>query len=141
MDQKLHKLRMTPIEHGVVTDVQLVEAGAPASFPGPPIGPAPEHIKVCVTCRPEEESNIRIEVWLPTEGWNGDLVGVGNGGAAGHILPFVMVGPLRLGFAVTTTDMGTSAGSDFRFTDSEKKIIKSMKFPDNFNEKVSASWL
>ncbi|MBQ3147726.1 MAG: tannase/feruloyl esterase family alpha/beta hydrolase, partial [Oscillospiraceae bacterium] len=112
MDQKLQELRMTPIEHGVVTDVQLVEAGAPASFPGLPVGPAPEHIKVCVTCKPEEGSNIRIEVWLPTDGWNGDLVGVGNGGAAGHILPFVMVGPLRLGFAVTTTDMGTSAGPD-----------------------------
>ena len=112
MDQKLQELRMTPIEHGVVTDVQLVEAGAPASFPGLPIGPAPEHIKVCVTCKPEAGSNIRIEVWLPTNSWNGDLVGVGNGGAAGHILPFVMVGPLRLGFAVTTTDMGTSAGPD-----------------------------
>ncbi|KAK8812989.1 hypothetical protein WA538_001860 [Blastocystis sp. DL] len=31
---------------------------------------------------------------------------------------------------------GTSASSDFRFTDSEKKLIKSMKFPANFNEKL-----
>ena len=29
-----------------------------------------------------------------------------------------------------------SAGSDFRFTDSEKKLIKSTVFPANFNEKV-----
>ena len=55
MDKKLQELRTTKIEHGVVTDAQLVEAGAPASFPGLPVGPAPEHIKVCVTCEPEEK--------------------------------------------------------------------------------------
>ena len=70
------------IPHGEITRIEFVEAGAPASFPGLPIGTAPEHIKVCVTCKPEAGSDIRIEVWLPTEGWNGDLVGVGNGGAA-----------------------------------------------------------
>ena len=48
MDQKLQELRMTPIEHGVVTYVQFVEAGAPASFPGLTIGAAPVLIKVCV---------------------------------------------------------------------------------------------
>ncbi len=106
------RIRETQIQDGKITTVELVEAGAPASVPGLPIGPAPEHIRVCVTCKPEEGSNIRIEVWLPTDGWNEALVGVGNGGAAGHILPFVMVGPLKLGFAVTTTDMGTSAGPD-----------------------------
>lgn len=77
-----------------------------------PVGTVPEHIKVSVVCKPEEGSNIRIEVWLPTERWNGDFVGTGNGGAAGTLAPFVMIGPLKLGFAVANTDMGTSAGPD-----------------------------
>ena len=112
MKDKIEKLISAPIQDGEVTEAKLMEAGSSASIPGIPVGPAPEYIKVSVTCKPEEGSNIRIEVWLPTDGWNGDFVGVGNGGAAGMILPFVMVGPLRLGFAVATTDMGTSEGPD-----------------------------
>jgi feruloyl esterase len=40
------------------------------------------------------------------------MVGIGNGGRAGSIVPTMLSGPLKLGFAVVTTDMGTSAGPD-----------------------------
>lgn len=90
----------------------LVEEGSNTAVPGLPIGSVPEHIKISVTCKPEEGSNIRIEVWLPTKEWNGDFMGTGNGGAAGEVAVVMMVGPLKMGFAVANTDMGTSAGPD-----------------------------
>lgn len=100
------------IEDGEITGTELVEQGDVESIPGLPVKNLPEHIKVSVICCPEEGSNIKIEVWMPVRGWNGDLVGVGNGGAAGTIVPFMMAEPLRQGFAVVTTDLGTSAGAD-----------------------------
>lgn len=106
------KLSAVRILEGTITDVELIKEGNCISIPGLPVGSVPEHIKVNVVCQPEEGSNIRIEIWLPTEGWNGSFMGTGNGGAAGMLVPFVMAGPLRLGFAVANTDMGTSAGPD-----------------------------
>lgn len=112
IDEIRERMCAVRIEDGEITGAELVEQGDAESIPGLPVKNLPEHIKVSVTCRPEEGSNIKIEVWMPVQGWNGDLVGVGNGGAAGAILSFMMAEPLRQGFAVATTDLGTSAGAD-----------------------------
>lgn len=106
------KLCLAKIPNGEITDIELVAEAAVSAEQTLPFGPMPEYIKVKIACRPEERSYIRIEVWLPTEIWNGDFLGTGNGGAAGELLPVVMIGPLKLGFAVANTDMGTSAGAD-----------------------------
>ena len=103
------KIEATHIECGQITDIVLMEEGSNAALPG---STAPEHIKVSVVCKPEAGSNIRIEVWLPSREWNGDFMGTGNGGAAGEVAAVMMIGPLKLGFAVANTDMGTSAGPD-----------------------------
>ena len=107
--EKLEKMLPETCE---ITACEMVPAGDPASLPGMPVKDVPAHVQVCVTARPEAGSHIRMEVWLPTEGWNRDLAGIGNGGAAGTILPMMLVSPLRLGFAAMTTDMGTSAEAD-----------------------------
>ena len=36
---------------------------------------------------PTSDSNITIEVWMPLAGWNGRLLGLGNGGFAARLLP------------------------------------------------------
>ncbi len=95
-----------------ITEIETVPGGDMNSIPMFPVRDVPEHVRVCVSARPVKQSNIKIELWLPTEGWNGDLAGIGNGGSAGMILPMMLAGPLRLGFATVTTDMGTSAGAD-----------------------------
>jgi feruloyl esterase len=54
-------------------------------------------------------SDIQVEVWLPdAPGWNGKLLGTGNGGYAGTlILPyFEMFRALGGGYAAAGTDMG-----------------------------------
>lgn len=58
---------------------------------------------------PSADSNIRIEVWLPLQGWNGRLLGEGNGGFAGDIGYRELTTGVQQGFATATTDMGTSS--------------------------------
>jgi feruloyl esterase len=49
---------------------------------------------------------IKFEVWLPVEGWNGKFQGYGNHGFAGNI-DYVDLGPeLNKGYAVAGTDTG-----------------------------------
>jgi feruloyl esterase len=49
-----------------------------------------------------------MEMWLPTQNWNGKFMGVGNGGFAGSIqgLSTDMPQALRLGYATAGTDTG-----------------------------------
>jgi feruloyl esterase len=62
---------------------------------------------------PAKGSNINVELALPdADKWNGRLVGLGNGGPAGHINSGSLTGWTTGGFAVVTTDMGTAPNSD-----------------------------
>jgi hypothetical protein len=52
------------------------------------------------------DSDIKVEVWLPTSGWNGKFVGIGNGIWAGQLSYSQLGDPLKRGYAVATTDTG-----------------------------------
>jgi feruloyl esterase len=52
------------------------------------------------------DPNINFEVWLPVDGWNGKLNGVGNGALAGGINYPAMATPISKGYAVMSTDTG-----------------------------------
>ncbi len=68
---------------------------------------------VKLVLNPAKGSNINVEVWLPdAEKWNNRFLGLGNGGAAGHINSGSLSGPSSAGYAVATTDMGTAPNSD-----------------------------
>ncbi|RYD87581.1 MAG: tannase/feruloyl esterase family alpha/beta hydrolase, partial [Sphingomonadales bacterium] len=60
---------------------------------------------------------IRFELWLPVRGWNGRMLGVGNGAMAGAIpYPAIQSG-LEAGYAVVGSDLGHEGGFyDSRFT-------------------------
>jgi feruloyl esterase len=51
----------------------------------------------------------RIEVWLPTAGWNQKLQAVGNGGWAGVISYGALAEAVRAGCAAASTDTGHSS--------------------------------
>jgi feruloyl esterase len=75
-----------------------------------PAGPdgLPSYCRLLAIAKPKPSSHIVIEIGLPlADKWNGRLLGVGNGGAAGSIGPQSLQGGLRRGFAVVTTDMGS----------------------------------
>jgi len=86
----------------------------------PPSGDAirnlPPFCRVAATLKPSTDSEIRIELWMPISGWNGKLMGVGNGGWAGSMSYDQMSDPLRRGYAVVSTDTGhAGSGRDGRF--------------------------
>ncbi|MBO9576965.1 MAG: tannase/feruloyl esterase family alpha/beta hydrolase [Sphingobium sp.] len=104
-----------PLDKGKVVSATLVEPDAfqpPAGF-GPPPGVAnssykdlPAFCRVQAKLTPTSDSDIEVEVWLPASGWNGKLVGIGNGVWAGSISYSEMAPTLAQGYAVVATDTG-----------------------------------
>ena len=70
----------------------------------------PEFCRVAATIKPTSDSDIKVEVWLPTRGWNGNFQGVGNGGWAGVISYRELGDALRGGYATASTDTGHVGG-------------------------------
>jgi feruloyl esterase len=89
----------TKIGDATVVSATVMPAGADG---------LPSHCRLLAIAKPKPSSHIVIEVALPEAGkWNGRLLGLGNGGAAGTIPPNALAGGLRRGFAMATTDMGS----------------------------------
>lgn len=120
---------------GTVTSATLLPAGSfqpPPSPFGPPPGVAaagykdlPAFCRVQATLKPTPDSDIKVEVWLPETGWNGKLVGIGNGVWAGTISYSELGRALARGYAVGATDTGhTGSGisADFAVGHPEKLI-------------------
>ena len=95
-------------------DARVVQPGAfqgpAAPFSQMDIGAVykalPAFCRVSAVAAPTRDSHIQIEVWLPAAGWNGRLLGVGNGGFAGLIDYLSLSMALNHGYAVTATDAG-----------------------------------
>jgi feruloyl esterase len=71
----------------------------------------PAHCRVTATLKPTTDSDIKIEVWMPAEKWNGKFEGNGNGGWTGSINPASLAAGLRRGYASGMTDTGHEGGS------------------------------
>lgn len=86
----------------------------------------PAFCRFAATMRPSGDSEIKIEVWLPTAAvWNGKFMAIGNGGQAGEIYYQQMGLPLSRGYAVASTDtghVGTSTDGSYALGHPEKVI-------------------
>src|SRR5579863_7900467 len=96
-----------------------------ANAGGPPstaqFGGLPAFCRVAATLTPSSDSDIKIELWLPTSGWNGKLQSVGNGGWAGVISYGALASALAGGYASASTDTGhTGNGGSFALGHPEK---------------------
>lgn len=103
-----------------IRSAETVAAGAFVSpgpdVPGPPADYArlPEFCRVAGSISPTADSDIRFELWLPADNWNGRYMQTGNGGAAGVIIYASLAEPLSRGYAVANTDTGhRGSGGDF----------------------------
>jgi feruloyl esterase len=56
--------------------------------------------------RPTPDSDIRFDVWMPAQHWNGEYQGVGNGGFAGTLNLGEVALSVQRGYASATTDTG-----------------------------------
>lgn len=71
----------------------------------------PAFCRIALTAKPTADSDIKIEVWMPFDGWNGKLQGVGNGGFAGQIDYPDLGAAVAKGYAAAATDTGHSGSS------------------------------
>ena len=120
--EKLAKLRLPKVQ---ITSAQMVAAGAftPPETLSPWLRGDPVFYKtlapfcrVKAVARPSADSEIKIEVWLPTSGWNGKFQGQGNGGFAGEIAYRLLGLAISEGYATAGTDTGHAAsGTDAKW--------------------------
>ncbi len=120
------KLAALALPQTTITVAEAVSAGgfhAPAA--DPTAGPSapqqtyaalPPFCRVAASLKPSNDSDIRIEIWLPASGWNGKFEGVGNGGWSGEISYAQLAAGLRAGYATGATDTGhVGSGRDASF--------------------------
>ena len=96
-----------------ITMAQVVAAGAftPPTGRPDPYRNLPEFCRVAAILTPSSDSDIRVEFWLPTTGWNRKLQVVGNGGWAGTISYSALAEGVRAGYAAASTDTGHSTAA------------------------------
>jgi pimeloyl-ACP methyl ester carboxylesterase len=104
----------------VITSAALNPANAPVSGgnspsmmgepgKGAPITGLPAFCRVIGEIHPEAGSDIRFEVWLPAEGWDGRFNGANSGGLAGYINYLDLASAVRAGQAAAGSDVGHQA--------------------------------
>ncbi len=96
-----------------VTSAQTVPAGTftpPGDAPNPAALAAfktlPAFCRVRATLTPTSDSEIKIEVWMPSSGWNRKFEAVGNGGWAGVISYPALAAAVNAGYASVSTNTG-----------------------------------
>jgi feruloyl esterase len=115
------ELATLAIANTTIASAQSVAAGAFQSpvpgfqnLPGADYTKLPSFCRVAGSIAPSADSDIRFEIWLPEQNWNGKFMQTGNGGAAGSIVYSSLADPLARGYAVANTDTGhQGAGGDF----------------------------
>ncbi len=92
--------------------------GGPAS----PFADLPAFCRVLATLMPSPDSDIKMELWMPVAGWNGNLRGTGNGGLGGGIAvnPGALANGVRRGYATAGHNTGHEGDSSYAMSHPEK---------------------
>ena len=126
-----YSLAALALKDTTITMAQLVPAGqfsTPGERQGAGRGGNPykdlsEFCRVAATLKPTSDSDIKVEVWLPANSWNGKFQAVGNGGWAGTISYPAMADALRAGYATASTDTGHVGGRGTFALDHPEKLV------------------
>lgn len=123
--QSCEKLSQLALSNAKIVSAQAINAGAfaPPAINTPWLIGSPDlynslgaFCRVVVEVAPSADSSIKIEVWMPAEGWNGRFRGQGNGGFAGEIDYRGLALAVRQKYASAATDTGHSAiGTEARW--------------------------
>ncbi len=104
------------------TTITAAEAHPAGSIKQPQGRDLPGFCRVAATLTPTKDSDIKIELWLPLDGWNRKLQAVGNGGWNGTMPYGAMAAALRRGYAAAGTDTGHAGGGGPWMQNREKLI-------------------
>ena len=125
-------LTQLTLEKGAITLAETVPAGTfvPPGNGGQGAAAAsraykmlPSFCRVQATLKPTSDSDIKIETWMPIDGWNGKFQGVGNGGLAGVISYSALAAAVGGGYSSASTDTGHVGGSATFATGHPERII------------------
>lgn len=83
----------------------------------------PAFCRVSAVLTPTADSEIHVEVWLPSSHWNGKFLAVGSGGWGGAIAYSAMEEALRRGYATAATDDGHTGPSARFVVGHREKLI------------------
>jgi serine/threonine protein kinase len=89
-----------------ITSTRLLPAGTFTPPASDPIQDLPAFCRLEGLITPTADSDIRFEIWMPSDGWNQNFRGVGSYGFGGAINFDDMGAALRLGYATASTDTG-----------------------------------
>lgn len=139
------ELATLSLPNAMITSAEVV---APGAFKAPgnqnakgpnPFSNLPAFCRVAATLTPSDDSDIKIEVWLPAANWNQKLQSVGNGGWAGVISYSALADALREGYAAASTDTGHAGSSgSFALGHPEKLIDFSWRSEHEMTVKAKA---
>lgn len=100
----------TSVPAGSFSPQATSDQGGPTSFT------VPGFCRVLAVSKPTADSEIHIEIWLPTaSAWNHRFLGTGNGGYSGALSYRQMANALGKGYATAGSDTG-HAGGDLKFS-------------------------
>jgi feruloyl esterase len=105
-DLHLFNLQVTSAE-----EVSPNSGANPEGLPKDLLGKVAAFCRVRAVAKPTADSEIHIEVWIPSTNWNGRFWGIGNGGFGGSIDFYSMANLIRRGFATAGTDTGHAASA------------------------------
>lgn len=99
------------VSDGTITDADIVDAGTyvrPGAQSRPPateqlFGDLPSFCRVTATLRPSDDSDVKVEIWMPVEKdiWNKKFQAVGNGAFTGSIRHNSMARALARGYSTS----------------------------------------
>jgi hypothetical protein len=95
---------------GPVEGASMPSMATQSTTAGPPVSGLPAFCRVIGRIRPQPQSEIGFEVWMPRDGWDGRLTGAGSPGAAGSTLYFMLAAAVRGGQAGVSNDGGHRGG-------------------------------
>ena len=116
------RLAKLSLNGATVTAAEAVAGGAftPPSTgrgAGQPIPNLPPFCRVTASARRQGETDVAIEVWLPSRGWNGELRPASSGFAGGAIAYAEMADLLRAGWATSNTNRGHDEAGPWKLSD------------------------
>jgi len=107
-----------------------VQAGPPPTPPGGQAGQSesavkklPPFCRVQAVLTPSSDSHIEMELWMPSENWNGKFLAVGNAGWVGNIDTGAMANALAKGYATAGNDTGHKGASASFVVGHPEKLI------------------
>jgi feruloyl esterase len=101
-------LKALKIEDTTINAAEGVPAGSFTAPDSKTYANLPAFCRVTAIVSPVHDSAIRLEMWLPQDGWKGVFEGTGNGGYGGALNYPILAAGLSRGYAVINTDQGTA---------------------------------